>query len=176
VKRRGVRTWQTAVSVDVVAPEQGACFVAVGDLAEPAQGLARGRVAKVLLVDGRRVAPAQDVVACLAADGDGFLEALFDVRFLGCVARRVDRVVVYGAGVPGGALGRGGGDGDGGGGLLLAGEEGVGEGRGSAEEDEGSVCDHDGARGMMQVQNQMSEISNIWKSAGGSSTRSREAG
>jgi tRNA U54 and U55 pseudouridine synthase Pus10 len=91
----------TAVAIDVVASEENIRLVAVDDLGEPPKRLTRRRVAKVLLEDLGRVAPAKNVVACLTADGEGLVETVLNVCVLGSIARCVDGVLMHRAGVPG---------------------------------------------------------------------------
>jgi len=147
---KSIHTWQAAVAVDVVAAEEDARLVAVNDLGEPAERLAGGRVAEVLLVDGRRVAPAEDVVARLPADRDGLVKTVLDVGPLGGVAGCVDGVLSHGAGVPCGVHGRSRGRNCNSHhlrltSLVLAGEQRVGDGSRSSKEHERGVSDHDEA-------------------------------
>jgi hypothetical protein len=94
-------TFLTAVTIDIVASEENIRLVTVDDLGEPPKRLTRRRVAKVLLEDLGRVTPAEDVVACLTADGEGLVETLLNVRVLSGIARCVNGVLTHRAGVPG---------------------------------------------------------------------------
>jgi hypothetical protein len=128
-------TLLVAVTVDVVAAEEDASFVAVGDLGEPTKGLTSGSIAKVFGVDLGVVAVAEDVVTGVADDGQSLIETLLDHAALSSVARSVDRELVNGTGIPGGGSRsglHGVGDGDGG----LARSERTGHGGGSSKEHE----------------------------------------
>lgn len=129
----------SAVLVRVVAAEEDTRFVAIDDLGEPADGLTSGSVTEVLLVDLRRVAPAENVVASLTADGNGLVKTVPDVGMLGRVAGRVNRVVVDGTSIPGGS-GRGhSGSGDGDGSSLTRNKRGGRDSRSSSEQKRGEA-------------------------------------
>lgn len=131
-----------AVSVNVVAAEENICLVAINDLGEPSDWLARGRIAEVLLVDGRRVAPTKNVIAGLLAECDSLLESVADVRPLSGIARSVNRVVVDSASVPG-SVDRGRcSNSDSCSCTVLAREQRIGYSHRGTQECEGSVCDH----------------------------------
>lgn len=99
-RRKNVLTSLPAVPVRIVAAEQNTSLITINELAEPTQWLASGSITEVLLVDLGGVAPSQDVVACLTADGHSLLEAVADVGTLGSIAGRMDGVLSDGAGVP----------------------------------------------------------------------------
>lgn len=75
-----------AVLVRVIAAEKDISLIAVDNLGEPANRLASGGIAEVLLVNGRRVAPAEDVVASLTAEGDSLVKSIPDVLVLSGIA------------------------------------------------------------------------------------------
>lgn len=93
-------TLLVAVAVNVVAAEEDARLVAVGNLGEPTKGLTSGSFAKVLGVDLGVVAEAEDVVAGMADDGHCLIETLLNHATLGSVARSVDGELVNSTGVP----------------------------------------------------------------------------
>lgn len=133
----------SAVLVGVIAAEEDIRLVAVDDLGEPANGLASGSVAEVLLVDGRRVAPAEDVVASLTTDGESLVKAVPDVLVLSSIAGSVDGVLVNRTGVPSGegSSRRVSSDGDG---SSLAGNERGGRDSRSSKEHERCEASHCG--------------------------------
>jgi hypothetical protein len=89
-----------AVAVDVVTTEENIRLVAIGNLREPSEWFTGRRIAKVLLVDGRGVAPSQNMIASLSADGDRFLQALLEICALSGVAGSVDGIVMHCTSVP----------------------------------------------------------------------------
>ena len=124
-----------AVTVNVVAAEEDARLVAVGNLGEPTKGLTSGSLAKVLGVDLGVVAEAEDVVAGMADDGHCLIETLLNHATLGSVARSVDGELVNSTGIPscGSRSSLGGvGDGD----SCLAEGKRSGHGGGSSKEHE----------------------------------------
>ena len=135
----------STVAIGVIAAEESAGLVTVGNLGEPTERLASGLVAKVLLVDGRRVAPAQDVVACLSADGNGLVQTLADVGPLGGIAGGMDGVLGDDTSVPSSA-GSSRSRNSHGGCALLAREKRVGNSSRSSKEHERGVGNHDDYR------------------------------
>lgn len=95
-----MHTLVIAVAIGVVATEKDICLVAVDNLCVPANGLTSWRFTKVLLVDLRGVAPAEDVITSLATDGNGLVQSLPDVCALGGIAGPVDRILIDSASVP----------------------------------------------------------------------------
>jgi hypothetical protein len=140
--RRDMRTGLTTVSVDVIATEQSARFVAIGNLAVPSERLACACIAKVLLVDCRRVTPAENVVASVLAEGDGLLQSLLEKGFLGGIAGSVDRVFGDHAGIPSSASGSYRSYSDSSSCILLAREERVRDSNRSSEKHKRGIGDH----------------------------------
>lgn len=140
VKR--IYTRLSTIAIRVVAAEESSSLVTIGDLGEPTERLTSGLVAKVLLVDGGRVAPAENVVACLSADGHGLVQALADVGLLGGIAGGMNGVLIDRSSVPSSAGSSGCGDSDSGC-ALLAREERVSNSSRSPKEHERRVGNHD---------------------------------
>lgn len=84
-------TFLIAVAIRVVAAEQNACFVTIGDLGVPSNGLSCAGISEVLLVDFARVAPSKDVVTCMTDEGQGLVKGLLNLGRLCDIAGRVDR-------------------------------------------------------------------------------------
>jgi hypothetical protein len=137
-----IHTGLATVAVDVVTSEQSARLVAIGNLAVPSERLACACVAKVLLVDCRRVTPAENVVASVSAEGDGLLQSLLEEGFLSDIAGTVNRVFGDHTGIPS-SVGRScSSDSDSSSYILLAREERIGDSNRSSKKHKRSVCDH----------------------------------
>ena len=93
-------TTLVAVAVNVIASEENARLVAVGDLGVPADWLTGGRVAKVFCVDLGLVAPAEDVVAGMTGKDDCLVKTFLEHRALSSIARCMDGEAVDSTRVP----------------------------------------------------------------------------
>jgi hypothetical protein len=142
VSRIDIYTGLATVAVDVVTTEQSARLVAIGDLAVPSERLPCACVAKVLLIDCRRVTPAENVVASVPTKGDGLLQSLLEESFLSDIAGSVNRVFGDYAGIPSSAGRSCSSYGDSSSCILLARKERIGDSDRSSKKHKRSVCDH----------------------------------
>lgn len=65
-----------AIAVDVVAAEPDASAIATDELLKPSDGLTGGSIAKILGVELRAVAEAQDVLLRMLCQLDSLVQAL----------------------------------------------------------------------------------------------------